>query len=97
MKIIIFLLSFLGLYSSKPVAIPTIVPTIFESKYTYPINDFFQRITKKPFGIFITPKNSPVQPEKFMGYHTGVDIEYGDITGDVPVYAIANGQVIYSG
>lgn len=58
-----------------------------------PIAEFSQRITKKPFGIFITPQNSPVQPERFSGYHTGVDIEYTDSEIDIPVYAIADGTV----
>lgn len=58
-----------------------------------PIAEFKSRITKKPFGIFITPQNSPVQPEKFSGYHTGVDVEYADVSADVPVKAIADGVV----
>jgi murein DD-endopeptidase MepM/ murein hydrolase activator NlpD len=62
-----------------------------------PIADFKSRITKKPFGIYVTPKNSPVQPERFTGYHTGTDVEYGDVTIDVPVHSITDGQVIYSG
>jgi murein DD-endopeptidase MepM/ murein hydrolase activator NlpD len=52
------------------------------------------RITKKHFGQYITPATSPVQPEKFTGYHTGVDVEYADVTADVPVYAIADGTVL---
>jgi len=60
------------------------------------IADFSTRITKKPFGIYITPKNSPVQPEQFTGYHTGVDVEYQDITTDVPVYAISDGVITLS-
>lgn len=59
----------------------------------YPISQFKDRITKKPFAIYITPQNSPIQPERFAGYHTGVDVEYDDIDEDVVVYAISNGQV----
>lgn len=59
-----------------------------------PIADFLGRITKKPFGILITPQTSPVQPERFSGYHTAVDVEYTDIAEDVPIYAIADGTVI---
>jgi murein DD-endopeptidase MepM/ murein hydrolase activator NlpD len=58
-----------------------------------PTDGFLARITKKPFGVYITPQNSPVQPERFTGYHTGTDAEYGDITADVPVRSIANGTV----
>lgn len=61
-----------------------------------PIAEFQQRITKKPFGILISPKTSPVQPERFSGYHTGVDIEYGDVAGDIMVSAIADGTVVIS-
>lgn len=67
------------------------------TKLTEPVTGFKSRITKKPFGTYITPKNSPVQPEQFTGYHTGVDIEYEDINEDVPIYAITNGTVVSSG
>lgn len=66
------------------------------SEITEPIAEFRDRITKKPFGIYITPQTSPVQPDKFAGYHTGVDVEYADILEDVPVRAIADGNVILS-
>lgn len=62
-----------------------------------PIDGFKQRITKKPFGIFITPETSPVQPERFSGFHTAVDIEYEDKPNtDIPVRAIADGTVSVS-
>jgi len=66
------------------------------SQLQAPIKDFQKRITKKFFGTYITPQNSPVQPERFTGYHTGVDVEYQDVTDDVPVLAIADGIVKYS-
>lgn len=71
-------------------------PTINTSIFAYPIADFTNRITKKPFGIYITPATSPVQPERFTGYHTGTDIEYQDVGGDVPVYAISDGTIVLS-
>ncbi len=40
-----------------------------------PFDRWQERVTKKPFGIFVSPNNSPVSPEKFTGYHTGVDFE----------------------
>ena len=54
------------------------------------------RIIKKPFGIFIMPETSPVQPERFQGYHTGVDFEiFEDELGrEVKVKAICDGDVI---
>lgn len=62
-----------------------------------PIDEFVSRITKKSFGTYVTPNDSPVQPERFTGFHTAVDVEYDDVTGDVPVRAIADGEVIFSG
>ena len=72
-------------------------PTPNQSKYFLPINNFYSRITKKPFGIYITPQTSPVSPEKFTGFHTGVDVEYQDIDSDIPIFSIGNGTVLYSG
>jgi len=69
---------------------PTTTPKLLE-----PTDGFLQRITLKPFGIYITPATSPVQPEKFTGYHTGVDAEYTDSQGKlVEVKAIATGTVV---
>ncbi len=77
-----------------PVTQPTVTP-----KIVVPIENFFSRVTKKPFGIYITPKTSPVQPEKFTGYHTGADAETtaSEATTDVPIYSIADGTVVFAG
>lgn len=69
---------------------------ITESVFSYPVLEFKGRITKKTFGQFITRENSPVQPERFSGYHTAVDVEYSDVEGDVPVYALADSIVVLS-
>lgn len=62
-----------------------------------PVSEFKQRITKKLFGIFITPETSPVQPERFSGFHTAVDVEYEDKPNvDIPVRSIADGVVALS-
>jgi hypothetical protein len=60
-----------------------------------PLGRATERVTKKPFGIYITPKNSPVQPEKFQGYHTGTDFEIfpEELNTDVPVRAICTGKI----
>jgi len=71
-------------------------PSISQSELLKPIADFDARITKKFFGSYITPESSPVSPEKFSGYHTGVDVEYDDVEGDVPVVAITSGEVVTS-
>ncbi len=59
-----------------------------------PVNGFKTRIIKKPFGIFVTPKNSPIQPEKFIGYHTGVDVEFADEEGEIEIRSICAGEVV---
>jgi len=57
------------------------------------------REIKKPFGIFITPEASPIQLERFAGYHTGTDFEISDdeIDADVMVHALCDGSVISKG
>lgn len=66
------------------------------SGLSWPIREALSRVTKKTFGLYVTPKNSPVSPERFTGYHTGVDFETTsqeqDI--DVPIYAICTGPLI---
>lgn len=74
----------------------TTTPPSAEESLAAPTDEFKQRITKKFFGTYVTPSDSPVKPERFSGYHTGVDVEYSDTTRDVPVFAIADGKIIYS-
>jgi len=61
-----------------------------------PLPNALSRITKKPFGIYITPATSPVQPERFAGYHTGVDLETypSEQNIDVPVKALCDGTLL---
>jgi len=63
---------------------------------TPPINSYHERVTKKPFGIKVSPGHSPVSPEKFSGYHTGVDFEIlpGEENKDVPVNAVCPGKLL---
>lgn len=65
-------------------------------KLTEPISGALARVTKKPFGIYITPATSPVQPERFTGYHTGTDFETytGEQTADVPIFAACDGKLL---
>lgn len=64
-------------------------------EFVAPISKAGERITKKPFGISITPQNSPVSPERFFGYHTGTDFEIfpDEINEDVSIAAICNGRI----
>lgn len=64
--------------------------------YFPPIYNFKGRITKKSFGDYITPENSPIQQERFSGYHTGIDLEVftEEKDKDVQVFAFCNGNII---
>ncbi|MBP9762536.1 M23 family metallopeptidase [Patescibacteria group bacterium] len=62
----------------------------------WPINRPLERITKKPFGLKVSPSDSPVQPERFVGYHTGVDFEVfpEETATDVSISALCDGPVL---
>lgn len=61
-----------------------------------PMDRWQERIFKKPFGIYITPQNSPIQPEKFTGYHTGVDFEIfpSELDKEIEIRAVCDGQLL---
>ncbi|MFC1748995.1 M23 family metallopeptidase [Pseudomonadota bacterium] len=61
-----------------------------------PINNALPRIIKKPFGIKVSPENSPVDPEIFSGYHTGTDFEIVPEEEDteVSIYSICDGPTV---
>ncbi|MFH2104803.1 MAG: peptidoglycan DD-metalloendopeptidase family protein [Parcubacteria group bacterium] len=69
--------------------------TTSEEVHPLPIRDAEGRISKKPFGIKITPATSPVQPEKFSGYHTGTDFEVreAEVNQEVAVHPICAGKI----
>ncbi|MFZ2187142.1 MAG: M23 family metallopeptidase [Candidatus Moraniibacteriota bacterium] len=70
----------------KEISTPELVPPLDRAK---------ERVTKKPFGIFIDPQTSPVQPERFRGYHTGTDFETfpDESASDVAVHAACAGTL----
>lgn len=61
-----------------------------------PLTQASERVTQKFFGIQIDPETSPVQPERFRGYHTGVDFETFPEEQDeeVEVRAICSGSLV---
>lgn len=85
-------------YSAVPVpslkTSPALSGNVWHNK-DIPISDAQSRITKKPFGVFISPQSSPVSPEKFTGYHTGTDFEIfpGEENQDIKVYAFCDGEL----
>lgn len=78
--------------SSENTDIPS---SISDNEKNIPLDRARERVTKKPFGIFITPQNSPVQPERFRGYHTGTDFEIlpGEELINMPVRAVCSGKL----
>ncbi len=54
------------------------------------------RTTRKKFGIYVTPRKSPVSPERFTGYHTGLDFETypQEQNTVVTVRALCDGKLI---
>jgi murein DD-endopeptidase MepM/ murein hydrolase activator NlpD len=60
-----------------------------------PMDRRAERVTKKMFGTYITPKTSPVQPERFTGYHTGLDYETfpTEAKTEASVFAACTGKV----
>lgn len=103
--LVCFILTILALlfFRKKPAQSPspqtqntTSDQTVESKSLAQPINQANTRVTKKPFGIYITPKTSPVQPERFTGYHTGTDFETfaSEANADVPFYAICPGKIL---
>lgn len=79
----------------QPEPLPTPVEKNLDT-FVSPIERPRERVTKKPFGIFITKKDSPVQPERFAGYHTGADFEIfpEELDVAVPVKAVCSGELL---
>jgi hypothetical protein len=75
---------------------PTPSQTVQTKEIIAPIGNADARVTKKPFGIYITPADSPVSPERFTGYHTGTDFEIlpGEENSKVPFNAICTGKIL---
>jgi len=69
------------------------------TSFVFPLAGGLQRVTKKTFGLFVTPQSSPVQPERFTGYHTGIDFEIllGEEDQPVRVTAVCTGAVSFTG
>lgn len=61
-----------------------------------PMDRAIERVTKKKFGQFVDQTNSPVQPERFTGYHTGSDWELfaDEISQPVTFRSICSGRLL---
>lgn len=70
------------------------MPEVSERNLSMPVEEFDSRRTKKVFGQYISPDNSPVEDERFRGFHTGVDIEFPE-KRVIPAYAISDGEIFF--
>jgi len=106
-KILILLLVFLTGCNNQgntqieefvPAAIPQKIKkkTEVKKEFGFPLKSIEGRITKKPFGIKISPSSSPVQPERFSGYHTGTDFEIfeNELDKKIEVFSICSGTIL---
>lgn len=67
-----------------------------------PLPNAHKRPTALRFGMYVTPdpgRNPIDPPERFTGYHVGLDFELlpREVNRTVAVYAICNGAILYSG
>lgn len=87
--------------AALPLAQPAVAVTAgegrgFDEPLVPPLSDALLRVTKKPFGLRVTPETSPVQPDIFDGFHTGVDFEVfeHEFESVVPVMAVCSGRLL---
>jgi murein DD-endopeptidase MepM/ murein hydrolase activator NlpD len=64
------------------------------SSLSVPMTDWQQRVTVRPFGIKISPKERP--NDRFFGYHSGADFEIfpGEENNQIDVRAICSGPLL---
>jgi hypothetical protein len=86
----------LPISDDRPLPEITSLPAQKTLEFKPPLDRAKERVTKKYFGLFVAPQNSPVQPEKFRGYHTGTDFEIFPEEADaiVSVHAICSGKLL---
>ena len=67
------------------------------SSFALPMDNAMDRITKKYFARYIEKGNSPVENDRFHGYHVGTDFEVtqDELDIETPVYAICDGQLLF--
>lgn len=69
---------------------------ILPAEFGLPMENALARVTKKPFGMHITPATSPVENDRFNGFHVGVDFETftDEADAEILIYAICDGPLI---
>lgn len=75
---------------------------VYASSWYYPIGQFGERQSYKAFGQYIDKNfyvgKASLFPNQFIGYHAAIDLEIFPDEADhlVPVYAVADGKIVYA-
>jgi murein DD-endopeptidase MepM/ murein hydrolase activator NlpD len=78
----------------------TISPPSVRTLLSWPLSQGTDRTKILTFGLYVTPATSPLpKPEKWVGYHTALDLEIlpGEENTDVPVLAACDGKIVFAG
>jgi murein DD-endopeptidase MepM/ murein hydrolase activator NlpD len=89
-------------YNANPNPTPQPQASNTSELLPWPLEKADQRQTLLKFSMYVTPnsnQNPITPPERFSGYHTGLDIEIlpEEIEAVVPVKTICDGKIIYTG
>jgi hypothetical protein len=63
------------------------------TSFVAPLTENTVGVTKKPFGLAVSPTSSPITPERFSGFHTGADFEVESSDTKTPVRAMCGGPL----
>lgn len=104
---LIIIIALFALLSNKKTSSPmststATAPTKSSELLPWPLDKPDQRQTLLKFGLYVTPDpaTNPISPpERFTGYHTGLDIEILPEEKEVavPVKTICEGKILYTG
>jgi len=94
-------------YFLTPVLIVSAAFVVYEqyqdaaTEFVVPIERYSERPKLLTFGLYVTPdpEQNPIDPpERFIGYHTALDLEIfeEEQEKEVPIYAACDGQVIFA-
>ena len=104
---LIIILALFALLSNKKTSGPmststATAPTKSSELLPWPLDKPDQRQTPLKFGLYVTPDpaTNPIsRPERFNGYHTGLDIEIlpEEKETAVPIKTVCEGKILYTG
>ena len=69
--------------------VPVVDEIFGPAEVSFPVDEYIERRTYKLFGEYFE--------DRFTGYHVGDDVEFVDVSEDVPVRSMADGEVVFAG